>query len=172
MDLPGPEAAVTHERSRRRLVVAVVLACAVLGLAGVNAWAFGHGTTRVTAARHPAYPAAHPYPTTTTVPIPTTTLPVPTTTVPVPTTVVTAPPATAPPTTAAPPTTVAAVSWRVTPSTAEFPSTPPPYWPMPIVPVTITNTGGVAISSVVVHPVGVYSIPSNTCTTTLMPGQS
>ena len=43
---------------------------------------------------------------------------------------------------------------------------------MPIVPVTITNTGGVAVSSIVVHPVGVYSVPSNTCTTTLMPGQS
>jgi hypothetical protein len=43
---------------------------------------------------------------------------------------------------------------------------------MPIVPVTITNTGGVAVSSIVVHQVGVYSIPSNTCTKTLMPGQS
>jgi hypothetical protein len=43
---------------------------------------------------------------------------------------------------------------------------------MPIVPVTITNTGGVAVNSLVVHPVGVYSIPSNSCTTTLMPGQS
>jgi len=43
---------------------------------------------------------------------------------------------------------------------------------MPIVRITITNTGGVALSSIVVHPVGVYSIPSNTCTTTLMPGQS
>lgn len=63
-------------------------------------------------------------------------------------------------------------SLNVTPSTAGFPSTPPPYSPMPIVPVTITNTGGVAISSIVVHPVGVYSIPSNTCTATLMPGQS
>jgi hypothetical protein len=43
---------------------------------------------------------------------------------------------------------------------------------MPIVNVTITNTGGVAVSSIVVHPVGVYSVPSNTCTTTLMPRQS
>jgi hypothetical protein len=42
---------------------------------------------------------------------------------------------------------------------------------MPIVPVTVTNTGGVAIHAVVVHPVGVYSVPSSTCTT-LMPGQS
>jgi hypothetical protein len=57
------------------------------------------------------------------------------------------------------------------PSTATFPSTPPPYWPMPIVPVTITNTGGVTVRSIVVHPVGVYSVPSSTCTT-LTPGQS
>jgi hypothetical protein len=42
---------------------------------------------------------------------------------------------------------------------------------MPIVPVTITNTGGVTVSSIVVHPVGVYSVPSSTCTT-LTPGQS
>jgi hypothetical protein len=42
---------------------------------------------------------------------------------------------------------------------------------MPIVLVTITNTGGVAVRSVVVHPVGVYSVPSSSCTT-LMPGQS
>jgi len=63
-------------------------------------------------------------------------------------------------------------SLNITPSTANFPSTPPPYWPMPIVPVTITNTSGDAVSSIVVNPVGVYSIPSNTCTSTLMPGQS
>ena len=43
---------------------------------------------------------------------------------------------------------------------------------MPLVSVTVTNTGNVAVGSIVVHPVGVYSIPSNTCTTTLMPGQS
>ena len=42
---------------------------------------------------------------------------------------------------------------------------------MPIVLVTITNTGGVALRSIVVHPVGVYSVPSSTCTT-LSPGQS
>jgi hypothetical protein len=42
---------------------------------------------------------------------------------------------------------------------------------MPIMPVTVTNTGSVAIHAVVVHPIGVYSVPSNTCTT-LMPGQS
>jgi hypothetical protein len=42
---------------------------------------------------------------------------------------------------------------------------------MPIVHVTITNAGGVAVSSVVVHPVGVYSVPSSSCTN-LAPGQS
>jgi hypothetical protein len=58
-----------------------------------------------------------------------------------------------------------------TPGTADFPLTPPPYWPMPIVPVTITNTGGVAVRAIVVHPTGVYSVPSSTCSV-LMPGQS
>ena len=42
---------------------------------------------------------------------------------------------------------------------------------MPIVKVTVTNTGGAALRSVVVHPVGVYSVPSSTCST-LAPGQS
>jgi len=42
---------------------------------------------------------------------------------------------------------------------------------MPIVAVTITNTTGVTVRSVVVHPVGVYSVPSSTCAT-LAPGQS
>jgi hypothetical protein len=42
---------------------------------------------------------------------------------------------------------------------------------MPIVPVTVTNSGGVAIRAIVVHPVGVYSVPSSSCTE-LMPGQS
>lgn len=42
---------------------------------------------------------------------------------------------------------------------------------MPIVHVAVTNTGGATISSLVVHPVGVYSVPSSTCTT-LAPGQS
>jgi len=41
---------------------------------------------------------------------------------------------------------------------------------MPIMLVTITNTGGVTVRSIVVHPVGVYSVPSSTCTT-LTPGQ-
>jgi hypothetical protein len=42
---------------------------------------------------------------------------------------------------------------------------------MPIVNVTITNSGGVPVRSVVVHPVGVYSVPSSNCST-LYPGQS
>jgi predicted lipoprotein with Yx(FWY)xxD motif len=63
-------------------------------------------------------------------------------------------------------------SLNITPSPATFPSTPPPYSPMPIVSVTINDTSGHAISSIVVNPVGVYSVPSSTCTTTLMPGQS
>lgn len=175
--------AVTHDRPRRRLVVVGLLACLVLGLVGVNAWAFaGHRTPRVvalpTAVRPPADPTAHTSdPTTTVAPVSTTvviatTVPSTTTNAPryvAPSTVPTTPPAKKPPTT----TTVATtVSLHMTPSTASFPTTPPPYWPMPIVPVTITNTGGRAVSSIVVHPVGVYSIPSNTCTTTLMPGQS
>ena len=161
----------------------------VLGLVGMNAWAFvGHDTPRgaasPTAAQRLADSAARASgPTTTVASVSTTTVMV-TTTVPSGTTdssrdalqptVPTTPPATIPPTTAAPTTTAVApaVSLHVTPSAAEFPSTPPPYWPMPIVPVTITNNGGVAVSSIVVHPVGVYSIPSNTCTTTLMPGHS
>ena len=59
---------------------------------------------------------------------------------------------------------------HVSPSPARFPSTPPPYWPMPIVKVTITNTGNTTIKSITVHPVSVYSVPSTTCTT-LHPGQ-
>jgi hypothetical protein len=42
---------------------------------------------------------------------------------------------------------------------------------MPTVVVTITNAGGAAAVAIVVHPVGVYSVPSTTCTT-LQPGQS
>jgi hypothetical protein len=174
------DSVVTHERPRRRLVVVVLLAVVVLALVGVNAWAFaGHHTPRVVSSPTLGSPRS----TTTVEPISTTTVlgatTVPSaTTIPPryvpPTTVPTTTPATVPPTTAAPTTTAVAkqVSLRITPSAGQFPSTPPPYWPMPIVPVTVTNTGGVAVSSIVVHPVGVYSVPSNTCTTTLMPGQS
>ena len=163
-------------------MVVAVLAFVVLGLVGVDASAFvGHDTARANPARHPAGPIAHESGTTTLTPVSTTTVIVATTVPPTTTsapryvspTVPTPPPATTPPTSAVPTTTAiaTAASLQITPSTADFPSTPPPYWPMPIVPVTITNTGGVAVSSIVVHPVGVYSIPSNTCTT-LMPGQS
>jgi hypothetical protein len=62
-------------------------------------------------------------------------------------------------------TATATASLRLSPSPANFPTTPPPYWPMPIVKVTVTNTGNTTIKAIVVHPVGVYSIPSNTCTT-------
>jgi hypothetical protein len=41
---------------------------------------------------------------------------------------------------------------------------------MPIVHVTIVNSGGLSVSAIVIHPVGVYSVPSTTCTT-LAPGQ-
>jgi hypothetical protein len=41
---------------------------------------------------------------------------------------------------------------------------------MPIVKVTITNNGHARVRSIVVHPIGVYSVPSTSCTT-LAPGQ-
>ena len=66
--------------------------------------------------------------------------------------------------------TIATARLHVSPSPAKFPSTPPPYWPMPIVKVTITNTGNATVKSIIVHPVSVYSVPSTTCTT-LHPGQ-
>ena len=59
---------------------------------------------------------------------------------------------------------------HVRPSPAKFPSTPPPYWPMPIAKIVITNTGNTTVRSIVVHPVGVYSVPSSNCST-LAPGQ-
>jgi len=195
MNLPGTdtERAVDDAR-RRRVVVLVVLAAMALGVAGVTASSLvSHDTRRViTSAASPGYPAgaaALASDTTTTGPWRSTTItPAP---VPVasavapsattPSTVGYAPPSTAhpsapittPPTSAAPKTTitVAAAGVQIRPSTAMFPSTPPPYWPMPIVTITITNTGGVAVRSIVVHPVGVYSVPSSTCTT-LTPGRS
>ena len=68
----------------------------------------------------------------------------------------------------------APASLSVRPSPATFPSTPPPYSPMPIVQVTVTNTGGRAARSLAVNGVGVYSVPSNACATVgaLSPGQS
>ena len=41
---------------------------------------------------------------------------------------------------------------------------------MPVVKVTITNTGTATVASIVVHPIGVYSVPSSGCGT-LTPGQ-
>ena len=185
MDLPGSETEqVTHDRPRRSLAVVVVLAAVLLGLVGLSAFALvGHDTPRVVASTQAAGTAPHLAPTTvepvstTAVAIaaaaPVATTPSTTRWVP-PTTVPTTPPATRPPTTAAPTTTpavVTAASLQVQPATANFPSTPPPYWPMPIVHVTVTNTGRVTARDVVVHPVGVYSVPSSTCAT-LAPGQS
>jgi hypothetical protein len=48
----------------------------------------------------------------------------------------------------------------ITLATANFPTTPPPYWPMPIVQITITNTGGRSLHGLVVNGVGVYSVPN------------
>jgi hypothetical protein len=179
-----------HDRLRRRGVVVVVLAIVVLGLVDVTALAFvGRDKPRVvaltTAPRGAADPSAHAPDTTTTLePVSTTALTVATTspaaTTPASTAphglspTVPAPSATPPSTSAAPKTTttiVTAASFKISPSTARFPSTPPPYSPMPIVNVTITNTGGATARSVVVHPVGVYSVPSSTCST-LLAGQS
>ena len=68
---------------------------------------------------------------------------------------------------------IAPAKLSTNPSTAVFPTTPPPYSPMPIVPVTITNTGGHAADAIVVNGVGVYSVPQNTCiTATLNPGRA
>ena len=180
MDPSGAETEpVAPERRRRRLGFVAVPALLLLGLVGLTVSAFvGHGTARVvasTAAAPPPSNLAPPASTSTTATVATTVTLAPSTTAPAPpTTWPTTTPATSPPTSAAPrPTTavVATASLQVQPSQANFPSTPPPYWPMPIVPVTVTNTGGVAIRYVVVHPVGVYSVPSSTCGT-LMPGQS
>lgn len=171
-----------HGRPRRRLVSIVVLACAVVVVMGVSAAALvGQKTARVVASTTLVKRGADSttYPTKTTVDSISTTTVGATTTVPTTTTAAravppptTTPPVTSTPTTQAPPTTEAATaSLRISPSMADFPQTPPPYWPMPIVHVTITNTGGAAVSSIVVHPVGVYSVPSNTCAN-LAPGQS
>ena len=59
----------------------------------------------------------------------------------------------------------------VSPNPAGFPTLGAPYDPMPQDTITVTNTGGHAAQNVVVNGVGVYSIPSSTCST-LAPGQS
>lgn len=53
-----------------------------------------------------------------------------------------------------------------------FPSVSGPTWsPMPVLPVTVTSTGDHIANNVVVHGVGVYSVPSTTCSS-LAPGQA
>lgn len=151
---------------RRSVVVGALAAAVVLGLVGVSAAALtGHFSSRVAAAHVPS---------TTWAPTPTTTVVVTTTVPPSTTSTTSSVPTTntVPPTTQAPTTIVPKVAaMQISPSTADFPSTPPPYWPMPIVHVTVTNSGATTIDSVVVHPIGVYSVPSSNCTT-LAPGQS
>lgn len=177
MDPPGTETErVKHRRRGRSLFVAAVLGFAVLGLVGVTISALvGRSSPRVVVSTEkPTVARTAPTvttPQTTTVYV----LPVAAPTTPFATVPpATHPPATSPATRAAPKTTTttaAPARLQINPSTAKFPSTPPPYWPMPIVHVTVTNTGGVTVRSIVVHPVGVYSVPSTTCTT-LTPGQS
>ena len=159
----------------------VVLAGAVVLVMGVSAAALvGHKTPRVVASTTLVKGGADSttYRTKTSVDSISTTTVGAITTVPATTTTIrvvpptTTAPVTSTPTAKAPTTTEAATAnLRISPPVADFPSTPPPYWPMPIVHVTITNTGGAAVSFVVVHPVGVYSVPSNTCAN-LAPGQS
>jgi hypothetical protein len=62
-------------------------------------------------------------------------------------------------------------SLRLSPRAEYFPEVPSPYEPMPTLKVTVVNNGSTAMSSVVVNPVGVYSVPSSTCGS-LQPGQS
>ncbi len=66
----------------------------------------------------------------------------------------------------------AGASLSVSPNPANFPnSSQAQGFPMPNVQVTVTNTGGHVAGSVVVHPVGVYSVPVSNCSS-LGPGQS
>jgi hypothetical protein len=69
----------------------------------------------------------------------------------------------------------APASLTVGPSLVTFPNSVgtglPPSYPMPTMPVIVTNNGGHTAVSVSVHGVEVYSVPSSTCTT-LAPGQS
>lgn len=165
----------------RLTLVGVAVVAATGGTAVALA---GRGGTRVdvaeTAGTRAGSTTGHvSRPTWTQAPVPTTwsagaatTAPPPTTAATVATTV---PPPTTTPTTSPPRATTTAVPvvarLQIAPSVARFPSLPPPYWPMPIVRVTVTDSGGTAIRSVVVHPVGVYSVPSSTCAA-LQPGQS
>jgi hypothetical protein len=177
MDLPQAETEPETHQAHRSGVVVAVLALVLFAVAGVTVSSVvGQHTTRVidsSAALHPTATTAAATTTTTTTRVkvvPTTEPATPTTSRPV---VLSASPATSTPTTAVHSTTTIAktASLRLSLSRANFPTTPPPYSPMPIEQVTVTNTGGVTIRSIVVHPVGVYSVPSSTCTT-LSPGQS
>jgi hypothetical protein len=60
---------------------------------------------------------------------------------------------------------------RLSPRAEYFPTVPSPYEPMPTLKVTVVNSGSTAMNSVVVNPVGVYSVPSSNCGR-LLPGQS
>ena len=152
--MPATERAVGARRPGRQWAWGAV-AAGLLAAGACSGTGASHVLTAPPASGHPAAavaPTTRPPPTTTP---PTTARPAPQ-------------PISAPP---RPATTVGAVvGWAATPSTARFPTTPPPYWPMPIENVTVTNTGGVTIRSVVVHPVGVYSVPSSSCSM-LQPGQ-
>ena len=64
-----------------------------------------------------------------------------------------------------------AASLRLSPRAEYFPNVPSPYEPMPTLKVTVVNNGSTAMNSVVVNPVGVYSVPSSSCGS-LQPGQS
>jgi hypothetical protein len=63
-------------------------------------------------------------------------------------------------------------SLSVGPNPVSFPdSSQAAGFPMPSQVVTVTNTTGHPVGSVVVHPVGIYSIPSSNCSS-LAAGQS
>jgi len=69
----------------------------------------------------------------------------------------------------APPPPPGPASLSVSPNPAGYAPLPPPYNPMPQDLITVTNTGGHTATNVLVHGVGVYSVPSSTCST-LAPG--
>jgi len=71
----------------------------------------------------------------------------------------------------APPPPPGPASLSVSPNPAGYAPLPPPYNPMPKDTITVTNTGGHTAINVVVNGVGVYSVPSSSCTT-LAPGAS
>jgi len=58
------------------------------------------------------------------------------------------------------------------PTVANFPSSPSPFGYMPNIQITVTNTGTHPVDNLHGQPIGVFSIPSQTCTSTLGTGQS